>query len=519
MSIKIHNRIHRAYAKRISQISLNLLSFRGGRDYISRRLWRAPNESDISWNGRSKLTQKSGDMGAFGMVGRVDRATLVNDAARVVNKINQYLFKEDATRQGIDEEWAKDVTGYGQSISSFWQDVSENFTVSQWVWLQVSTLPALKDENGNPVARNHAQKLKDRDYPRWKCWPSASVPDWSFGENGKLVWIITEEIQYDNSNPYSDASEKKVRTLWHVRDGGVYYSKYISSAKEEPEVLQAETFVPGITEIPFVIIGRPSCEPWWFDDVENMQAQIMNLDSLNVENLIRAVFPQLVIPASLLNSLEMKIEEVVGAVNGSTVTQVIRELVRSSDNPIAEDVDDKGTTRFITPNASDLKLLPEEIERKRKVLFEMVGLSLFSKETRQTQTAESKQFDQLDTESTLKHRALIMQETETKLVELSKEIDSGFKGYTPVWPNSFDVVDIANDMGVITMAGNLPDTTPAIRKLVLKALVRVIANISGRETELIEQASLEIDAMEFIDEFSENDHVHDDVEPKNTPEE
>ena len=84
----------------------------------------------------------------------------------------------------------------------------------------------------------------------------------------------------------------------------------------------------------------------------------------------------------------------------------------------------------------------------------MVGLSLFNKETKAIQTAESKQFDQLDTESTLKHRALFMQESEEKLVELSKEIDPEFSEYDPIWPDSFDVVDLASDSQTVTLLGN-----------------------------------------------------------------
>ena len=53
-----------------------------------------------------------------------------------------------------------------------------------------------------------------------------------------------------------------------------------------------------------VIVGLPSAKAWWFDDVENIQAQCLNYDSMHNETLTDAVYPQLVVPMSLLNTLE-----------------------------------------------------------------------------------------------------------------------------------------------------------------------------------------------------------------------
>jgi len=503
----IFKRKHKAVAERAHQLELNTLAAKGGRRYVDRRLWRAPNESDLSWFGTygTAVTANANKTLDAGTVGRKERAALVNDAGRVVSKITQYLFKVDAQRPGVDEEWAGNVTGRGSSLLSFWVDASETLTAGQWLWLSVDRLAALKDENGNPRLRTLAEKARDRDVVKWTVWPANSVPDWNFSETGALLWLITQDTRYNNADPLTEAKEFIVRTLWRKTAAGVTFQEF-RLMDGVVTALADETAVPGLSEIPFVLVGTPKAEPWWFDDVEALQAQLLNLDSLHAENLVRCVFPQLVIPETCVSSMELKLVERMGPNNGEAVMQVIRELVRGLDTPIMETSEDKGITRFIQPNASDLKAIPEEISRKRSLLFDMVGLSLFNRESRQIASAESKQFDQLDTESTLKHRARILEAAELRLVELSKLVDPLFKAYSPAWPSSFDVVDTAGDTQALTLLGNLPDMPPSMRRMVLVAALRILGEVSGQDKDLIQAARGEIEKMDFTEAiFSEKD--------------
>ena len=432
-----------------------------------------------------------------GTVGRKARAALVNDAGRVVGKITQYLFKERADRPGFDEEWARNVDGDGSGIDAFWVDLSETLTASQWLWVQVDRAAALKDEFGVVRQRTLLEKKRDRDVVRWSVWPSTSVPDWHLGENGSLDWILTEDTRYDNTDPMAEPDEYTVRTLWRKVEGHVEITQYRLSSDGVEKLIGDTIIMTDMADLPFVLVGLPSSEPWWFDDVETLQAQLLNLDSLHVESLVKTVFPQLVIARSSLDSLEMKLVEQNAEIAGTKIMQLVRELIRGLDTPMVEGAEESGITRFIQPNNADQKTLPEEIQRKRQLLFDMVGLSLFNRETRQIQTAESKQFDQLDTESTLKHRAQVLQEAEERLVAMSQAVDPMFKLYAPAWPTSFDVVDAQSDAAAITLIANMPDVTPSMRKMVLLAAVRVLVALSGYDKELLAQAQDEIDKIDF----------------------
>ena len=97
----IQTRRHPIYAKRMTQLDLNRLAAKGGRDYIERRLWRAPNETDTQWFGDASEQ----------IVGRKERSCLINDAQRIVSKINQYIFKKTPERKGIDKTFAANCGG------------------------------------------------------------------------------------------------------------------------------------------------------------------------------------------------------------------------------------------------------------------------------------------------------------------------------------------------------------------------------------------------------------------------
>lgn len=489
-------RVHPIIEARSTQLKYNLLAIGGGRPYIEARLTRAPNESDLSWFGSgSKLLQDLGITTA-GVKSRIDRTSLCNDAGRVAEKINQYLFKVPAAREGIDVEWARHVDGEAQTIGDFWADVSRQLTAGRWCWVSISRIDPLTDADGNPRQRTLAERQRDSDYVRWICWPNLSVPDWRYGADGKLDWIITESTERFDADPNVEARTAVIRTVYVRTAEGVLVTQIAVSGNATGVSLKDNEPIPGLSEIPFVCIGEPSFEPWWFDDVENMQAQMLNLDSISSDNMLRAAFPQMICPQRAFDTAEAHLSEEGGvSTTGKKVTTIVREIMRGGDVPMGETEADKGCTRYISPDPAGMKTIPDEIERKRTLLFENAGLALMNKNTRQVQTAESKQFDQLDTDSTLQHRAGIMQAAEERLVAMSRIVDPNFADYKPVWPTSFDVPDIVGMGNLATMVGNLAETTPSIRKINLLMVIRLLEESGGASQELIGKARKEVEEL------------------------
>lgn len=497
--MELFNRMNPVLAERRVQLHRNITALRGGRPYIELRLWRAPNETNLSWYG----SNDPGRPPANGCVSRRDRACLMNDCGRVASKIGQYLFSQQTARPGVDEEWAASVTSRHQSLLQFWMEASDALTAGQWCWLQADRgRLAIDPATGQPVPRTILDRERSGDHVTWSIWTSLDAPDWSFDEQGNLRWLLTVERTLDNADPSVPAREVVTRTLWRRGENGspCTWEQYREGDKskddEHPEdILVDHGVLPNCSEIPFALLGTPSRDPWWFDDLELMQAQIMNLDSLHVENLIYAAFPQIVIPVSMYENLQTRLVQTKGSVDGESIVEIIKELVRGLNNPLVESGEDKGTTRFISGTQTDMTALPAEQARKRQVFFDQAGLSLFNKESRQMQSAESKQFDHLDTAATLRHRAAILQAAEKRLVELSKAIDPEFAEYDPAWPSRFDVTDPAADTAALAQLVAMPVTTLTQRKVAAKVISRILASfvpISEEEQSAIDE---EIDAM------------------------
>ena len=477
----IKRRKHPVCIARMVQIMRNRLAVDGGRPYIDARLHRAPNETDVPWFGSVE----------DGIVGRKDRACLVNDAGRIASKINQYLFKTKAQRDGANEDFIANVTGEGTSVDDFMDSVSTAITTAGWCWLQVDRAPQKLDESGNPIG--YTMETAKENPVKWRLWEAIDVTDWHIDDNGEIRWLITRSFKRIDGNPDADPKDMEIYTLYHRDDDGKVYVTERSTKKVPELVLRERQVVPGLDRVPFVLVGRISARPWWFDDVENIQCQILNLDSLHNETLTDGVYPQLIVPRSILQSLdvELKLEKA----NGRDRIKLQRELIKGRNSPLYEDGEEKGVTRYIQPDAGDLAQIVNEANRKRGLLFDMSGLALFNKETRQIQTAESKQFDQLDTSSTLGNRALILQHAEQKLVDLSVKFDSTFAAWKPVYPVKFDVVDVQALSDSLGTVSNLPDVPPAMRKIILKAALRIIREIGGCDDETFEKAVAVIDKM------------------------
>lgn len=478
----VTDRKHRYLLERGTQIHLNRLAALGGRPYIEARLERAANESDLSWLGIDDEKKKV-------CSGRRERAAYVNDAARVCSKIEQYIFSQPTVREGADEEFLKDVSGDGMGIDAFIQSVCREITVAGWCWVQVDRM-AWDVSAGLSLE----QKKDSGDRIRWTLWNAEEVVDWHFDDDGQLGWVLVQSDVWTDADPMVEAKKCTIRTLFRrMEDGAVTMSEFIVEGAAPFDLKQNEVLA-GLAHIPFVCVGRPTWKPWWFDDVEAAQAQCLNLGSLHNETLVGSVFPQLVISETTVNKLETKFRSEKG-VDGETI-RLVREMLRGRNHPIVESGEDKGSSRFIEPSGNGLKLIPDEQGRIRSLMFENAGLSLFNRETRMVQTAESKQFDQLDTNATLAHRAMLLQEAETRLVALSREFDNAFADYSPLYPSKFDVFDPQGVSTVIQTVMNMPGCTLSIKKMSLIAGVRLLQSISTFDKELVDSAMEEIDEME-----------------------
>lgn len=461
------------------QLTRNQLSVAGGKPYIEERLSRYPSESDTSWLGNAGM----------GVDGRKDRAFNINYPRRITTKLGQYVFGQPIIRDGANPDFIDDVTREGDTVNEFMEEVNKLYTSMGWCWVSCDRGAALLDVQGNQVTRSIADRQASGDSVYWQAWSPQSVPDWAYSkEDGRLLWVITETECYDGTDPNTKPTITTERNLWE-RGGKV--TRFTKRADASDWTTEELTYTGSV--IPFHMVGKASVAPWWFDEVELLQAAMLNMQSSDFENINQAVFPQLVMPAGTVEWIMSQ---------GKMTYERAAETVRGLNYPLFEQEGDKGVCRFIQPSGFHMKTIPDKIEGLVKDLYDVVGLAMTSGgASAQVQSAESKRWDNLDPEATLKALANRLESAERALVGFSKQLDAGFSAYDPLYSRAFDLTDVKelSESLLNLSALALPmEADKELQKAGVKVLGKVTQISRERHQELIEEIDAGDESLQAI---------------------
>jgi hypothetical protein len=177
------------------------------------------------------------------------------------------------------------------------------------------------------------------------------------------------------------------------------------------------------------------------------------------------------------------------------------EIVRGLQYPIIEGETGKGTTRYLQPSAQDLKAIPDDVSRLKLELYDVVGLAMNNRESKQVASADAKQWDHLDVAATLASRATILQDAERKCVVISKLLDTTFKEYEPKYSRKFDVSNPREDFAAILAldTSSLPDTA---RRETVRAATNTLGKIIEIDAETMAAIDTEINEMDISGGFT-----------------
>ena len=479
----IANRKHRIIDSRMEKLDLNLLALKGGRPYIDRRLTRFPGESSIDWSGTASEQMKTRfESTGVRVAGRKHRAYLVNHAARIAEKIRQYVFAKPPNRNQKNQELVMDITRRGDSLNAFMGDVLGMLVAVKWCWIGIDA-PQVEGELSKAAA--DAEKVR----PYWNLYSPLEVVDWHFDAKGELTWLLTEGTAWDNTNPLAESHERTIRRLWtpgEVTEFEIEHGKggTASEVKGQPVSIPIK-----FDKIPFVLCGEVSGDPHWYDDVEDVQRAILDMESMLDTMFSKAVFAQMVLPKSL-------VDEIAGENQGADIGKKVAAIVGLS-NAICESENDKGITRYIGPPSGSVTAHQTELERKRAVLFDTVGLHLgFTKNF--SESADAKQYDHLDPQAVLRNYAQQIAEAETKAWKLTHEWDETYDVVEPEYADKFRVSNIYEDFKSIVLAAGM-DLPDSARRIVARAALDGLLEISSLRLNPKEYSKVikDIEGMEF----------------------
>lgn len=449
-------RKHPVYKEREAQLTINTLGLEGGRPYVNARLSRFAGETEIDWAGGkrpdgSRATGRLQQTHAFPYLGRIN------------SKINQYVFSTPPKRGEADEEIIKDITRDGQSVNDVMRHASSLALACKWCWIGIDAPARKEDGTDYTLAEKQAGKIR----PYWQVYSPLDVIDWQFNERGELEWIKTQGVEYDDSNPSSLQTPKRVVKLWEKgkvtkftiiekRDRRYSNNRKIDYTVDEIPLTLTD-------RIPFVLVGDISAKPIAFDDLESINRTIMDLESVNRANYFNSVYAQLVLPASLM-------QRAISDGYASNATEVAK-LVLGFKSPITLEKEDP-VPFYLTPDTSAFGKLREEAQILRRNMFEVVGLAL-EQESRQVASAEAKAWDFLDVSAVMKARAEMLEDAEKKAVAISIAWDSDFPEWTPEYNRDFDIGNFKDEISALVMAGNMNMPDSVSREVVKKVVDRL----------------------------------------------
>ena len=468
-------RVHPDLIARQRQLTINILGLEGGRPYVNARLSRFAGENEVDWIGG---TRPDGSCST----GRLQQTHAFPYLGRIAGKINQHVFQEEPVRENSDELITADITRNGLSVNDLMRQVSDYLLATSWCWIGIDA-PPKKVDGELSVEQKEQNKIR----PFWQFYSPLAVRDWHFNAQGGLDWVKTVKFVYDDSDPSTIPVAQRVISLWErgkVTEYTVHENfdrRYASGkrVKITKEEIPLEKSGGGtLDEVPFVLCGEISSKPIPFDDLESINRTIMDLGSVDRANYFNCVYPQLILPASVMAK---------AASDGyAKSTSEVARLLLGFKYPILLDKDDP-TPSYLTPNSGAIESIAKRIDTLKMDLFEVVGMAL-DQSSRQVESAASKAWDNLDVAALMKSRAEKLSDSEKKAVAITQKWDPEFKPWIPVYNTDFDVGDFAGEIQSLVLLGNV-DGPDSFHQLVLKKIIdrvnKIGSSITSEEYEQI----------------------------------
>ena len=420
---KLFTRQNVFYTAHVAQWNRNHAAYSGGKSYIDLALIQHVSEIKEEFEERLK------------------RAYYYNWPRKIARIITQYVLANRPTRDKAIPDYVEDFTRTGLRVDEVMRQFSTCINLYGCAWMCVDM----------PIITGYVSKA---DEIRMKLRPYATVispldvPDWCYGDDGELLWVITKEHSIDNSDPFKDPVEVDTRKLW-TRDKIVIVKKRSDGYEVPPYVAKNEIGV-----VPFIrsieTDGYAMNAQHWFDDVVRISDAIMNNESEAQMNIVKQMFGLLVVSESFAsNAAAVKPTEEDGAGDGSEsgATSIASVIGRSA--AIIESNEDRGISRYIAPGGAENATIRAENVYLIRMMFDCIGLSA-TKETKMVESAEAKMWDFQHVEQYMRNRADMLEQCEYRAWELMHMWDDTIPIPTISYNRNFAVLELKDAVATLT---------------------------------------------------------------------
>lgn len=437
---KLIKRRHPEYAATLPHWLFLDACYKGGREWFEKNIFRYLKEGDREYKDR------------------VLRAYRFNHSREVVDLVDKYLFKSEIKRNigqasdPIKEFWTK-ATKSGLNADQFAKQMSRKSSIFGPVWVVVDSSKS-GSMDGKTLSIAEAKKDKGKIYA-YTVTPDR-VLDFSYDDDGDLLWVLIYEQKRNDSDPFESSGEYVDNyRLWTKNDWYLY-----EAIKEGANIVVREigSGHHGLDEVPvFRVDNQISDEKWkspsLIGDIAYLDKAVANYLS-NLDAIIQdQTFSQLAMPAQ-------------GLMPGEDGYDKLLEM--GTKRIFLYDGERGGEPKYIAPDPKQAGVILGVISKIINEIYHTVGMA--GERTKQdnavgidNSSGVAKAFDFERVNALLVSKAASLEHAENKIIELvekwagiDREDDIKLIEYTRSFDvrGLFDEFEIAGQLSMI----EAPDT-------------------------------------------------------------
>jgi hypothetical protein len=441
----IFKREHPVYRKNKTVWERSRKAYSGGSDYIKSALIKHVSEIDLEFSERIK------------------RAYYFNYPRKIARLITQYVLSADPQRHNADSGLIEDFSRNGLRVNEVMRQFSTILNVYGSAWMLVE-MPRFSGEV-DPERKSH-----DRLRPYAMAISPLAVVDWAYGTDGRLQWVLLEENSFNNLDPLAPPKARHLRRLW-TRNDWMLFEKKSDSGK----IVLREKGTHGLGKVPFVHAveadGFGMSANHWFEDIVRVSDAILNNESEAQMNIVKQMFGLLVISESFARGAKTFNKNT--ADNDEGTQKFSHVLARSA--AIWESSEEKGVSRYIAPSGTETKYIREENINLKKEMFDVVGMAV-QRDSKSSQTAESKAWDHQNVRQFLASRVDTLEQAELKAWQLMRLWDPTSKEPEIIYNREFSIINLKDSIEALLGLKDLAEGSEYQREIA-KAAVSLLEKI------------------------------------------
>ena len=427
-------------------------AYSGGREYIEKALIRHVSEVSLEFEERRQ------------------RAYYFNYPRKVARIIAQFLLAEDPQRHNTEAAMIEDFSRSGLRANEVMRQVATFVNCFGMAWLAVD-MPIFSGE------LDLERKTREGIRPYARALKPWEVSDWAYGSDGKLDWAVVDEVSFDRADPFVEPVKIHRRRLWTREHWQLF------RLDDSGRVVLENSSTHRLGTVPLIRCeeadGFGMQANHWFEDVVRISDAILNAESEAQMNIIKQMFGLLVVSESFRSS-DFTSQTTGGEEKFSHV------LARSA--ALWESPEEKGITRYISPDGTSTEAIRSEIINLKKELFDVVGLAV-QKQSSDAQTAESKAWDHYNVSQFLLSRVDMLEQLEIRAWELMHAWDQTISVPSISYNREFSIVDLKDSIEALLNLkdfGQGGEFSREVSRAAVKLLER-IKKITPETKELIEK--------------------------------